>query len=97
MTASQLADLRQQALQAFQRDLPRLYAEHPGKWAAYRGDRQLAIGGQKHELYQECFRRGLDRDEFVIFSIEAQETEMTFGPVAGEAPRYRWPGPRAEQ
>ena len=78
MNAQQSA---QQALLAFQRDLPQLWAERPGQWVAYQGDRQLGFAVHKHELYQECFHRGLQRDEFVIFCIEPQETEMTLGPV----------------
>lgn len=81
MNTQQLADLKQQALRTFQRDLPRLWAEHPGQWVAYQGDRQLGLAAHKHELYQQCFQRGLQRDEFVIFCVEAQETEITLGPV----------------
>jgi hypothetical protein len=81
MKAEQRPDLPQQALQAFQRDLPGLWAERPGQWVAYRGEQQLGFAAHKHELYQECFRRGLRREEFVIFCIEPQETEITLGPV----------------
>jgi hypothetical protein len=82
MTAQRPADPKQQALQAFERDLPRLWAERPGQWVAYQGERQLGFAAHKHELYQQCFGRGLQRDEFVIFCVEPQETEMTLGPVA---------------
>lgn len=81
MTTQQLTDLKQTALQAFLRDLPQLYAERPGQWVAYQGDHQLGFAAHKHELYQQCFQRGLQREEFVIFCIEPQETEMTLGPV----------------
>ena len=81
ITTEQLQDLKQQALEAFQRDLPELWSKHPQQWIAYQGDRQLGMGVHKHALYQECFQRGLQRDEFVIFSIEPQETEITLGPV----------------
>jgi hypothetical protein len=77
----QAADLQQQAWRAFERDLPRLWAERPGQWVAYRGDTQLGFATQKHELYQRCFAQGWQRDEFVVFCIEPQETEMTLGPV----------------
>jgi hypothetical protein len=80
MSAQQLANLSEQALQAFQRDLTRLLAQRAGQWVAYQGERQLAFAPHKHELYQECFRRGLQPDEFVVFCIEPQETEMTLGP-----------------
>jgi len=61
--------------------LPQLWTERPGQWVAYQGEQQLALATQKHDLYQECFRRGLQWDEFAIFCIEAQETEIALGPV----------------
>ena len=81
MTTSPMDPLHQQALDAFQRDLPSLWAERPGQWIAYRGDRQLGFAPRKHELYQQCLQEGLGREEFVIFCIEPQETEITLGPV----------------
>ena len=81
MQAESLQASQQQALRAFQCDLPRLWAERPGQWVAYQGDQPLGFAAHKHELYQECFRRGLRREEFVIFCIEPQETEITLGPV----------------
>jgi hypothetical protein len=74
-----LLDLKRQALQAFLRDLPQLYAQRPGQWVAYHGERQVAFADQKHLLYQECFDQGLPDEEFVIFCIEPQETETWLG------------------
>jgi hypothetical protein len=79
MTAAQTRDLQQRALEAFQRDLPSLWAERPGQWVAYQGDRQLGFAVHKHEMYQQCLQRGLGREEFVVFCIEPQETEMMLG------------------
>jgi hypothetical protein len=79
MTAQQQAELVQQALHAFERDLPRLWAERPGQWVAYPGDRLLGFGVHKHELYHQCFAQGLSREEFVVFCIEPLETEMRLG------------------
>ena len=81
MTTQEQQDWKRQALRAFQRDLPELCAERPGQWVAYQGDQQLGFAGRKHELYQHCFQQGLEREEFVIFCIEPQETEITLGPV----------------
>jgi hypothetical protein len=50
MTTQHLADLKQQALQAFLRDLPQLDAQRPGQWVAYHGDRQVGFAPQKHTL-----------------------------------------------
>jgi hypothetical protein len=77
----ELIEMNQQALEAFQRDLLQLVHVRPGQWVAYQGDRQLGFAAHKHQLYHDCFQRGLQRDEFVIFCIEAQETEMSLGPV----------------
>jgi hypothetical protein len=82
MTLQQLADRKQQALQAFLRDLPHLHCQRPGQWVAYQGDRQVGFADQKHTLYQQCFDQGLQRDEFIVFCIEPQETEMMLGPIA---------------
>jgi hypothetical protein len=81
MTTTPTHSLQQQALRAFERDLPHLWAERPGQWVAYRGDEQIGFAPHKHELYQQCFQRGLQREEFVIFCIEPQETEITLGPM----------------
>ena len=84
MTVMQKSELGQQALRAFERDLPRLWQERPEQWVAYQGDRLLGFAAQKHELYQQCFQQGLRRDEFFIFCIEAQATEMVLGPDTWE-------------
>jgi len=76
----QQADLGQQALWAFERDLPGVWAERPRQWVAYQGERLLGFATHKHERYQRCFEQGLTREEFVVFCIEAQETEMFLGP-----------------
>lgn len=81
MTPSQGTDLKQQALMAFLRDLPHLVLQRPGQWVAYRGERLFDFAEQKHLLYHQCFNRGLQQEEFVIFCIEPQETEMTLGSV----------------
>ncbi len=81
MTTPEICHLQQQALAAFQRDLPSLWAERPGQWVAYQGARRLGFAPHKYELYQQCFQQGLPREEFVIFCIEPQETEITVGPV----------------
>lgn len=54
-----------------------------GSGSPTRANSNSALRG-KHELYQQCFQRGLERDEFVIFCIEPQETEITLGPVVLE-------------
>ncbi|HEY7154384.1 MAG TPA: hypothetical protein VH575_10540 [Gemmataceae bacterium] len=81
MATTRAMDLKQQALQAFQRDLSHLYSQRPGQWVAYQGDRLIGFADKKHLLYQQCFDQGLQREEFVVFCIEPQETEMTLGPV----------------
>jgi hypothetical protein len=72
---------KQLALQTFRQELPGLWAERPGEWVAYQGDRRLGFARQKHQLYQRCLQSGLGQDEFVVFCIEPEETEMTLGPV----------------
>lgn len=73
--------MKQLALQAFERDLPQLWSDRPGQWVAYHGERRLGFAAQKHEAYQHCLAKGLPREEFVVFCIEPQETEISLGPV----------------
>ena len=81
MTPNDVRTDRQEAIHGFLSDLPQLWATHPRQWVAYQGDRRIGVATQKHELYQTCFQRGLKREEFVIFCIEPQETEITLGPI----------------
>ena len=80
MTSEQMQALGQQALQAFERELPGLWAERPGQWVAYQGEKRLGFATHKHELYQQCLQQGFALDEFVVFCIEPQETEMFINP-----------------
>ncbi len=80
MTVEQLADPGQQPLRAFERDLPRLWAERPGQWVAYQGEHLLGFAAQQHDLYHQCFAQGLTREKFVFFFIEPLETEIWLGP-----------------
>lgn len=84
MTIHQMQALRQEALQAFDRDLPGLWEERPGQWVAYQGEKCLGYARHKHELYQQCLQQGLHLDEFVVFCIEPQETEMFINPLGLE-------------
>jgi hypothetical protein len=55
---------------AFRRDLPDLMNRHYRQWVAYHGDERIGFGHDKVDLYNECLRRGLNRDEFVVRSVE---------------------------
>jgi hypothetical protein len=81
VTTEQILALGQQALQTFERDLRGLWAERPRQWVAYRGEKRLGFALHKHELYQQCLQQGLALDEFVVFCIEPQETEMLINPA----------------
>ena len=82
MNAQQPQELRQLARRAFDRDLPRLLKSHPGQWVAYQGDTQVICAEHTHDVYQECFRQGLTRDQLMIFEIAPADEEITFGPMA---------------
>jgi hypothetical protein len=81
MTVQQQADLGQRALRAFERDLPRLWAERPEQWVAYQGERLLGFAKEQQVLYHQCFDQGLTPEEFVVFCIEPLITEMEIGTV----------------
>ncbi len=80
MTVQQQPDSGQHALRAFERDLPRLWDERPRQWVAYQGEHLLGFAAQQHELYHDCFQKGLSRGEFVVFCIEPLEVEIFIGP-----------------
>lgn len=60
----------QESIDAFRRDLPELVKTHNGKWVAYHGNERIGFGRTQTELYEEGFRRGLTRNDFVVFGIE---------------------------
>ncbi len=64
--------LIREARAAFRRDLPRLLQRHAGRWVAYSGEQQLTIGPSKTSVYQDCLRRGLKRDQFLVLLIEPE-------------------------
>jgi hypothetical protein len=70
-----------QARAAWRRDLPTLLKTHPGKWAAYHGNRQIGIGSSKTQLFQQCLRAGLERGQFVVLPIEHEAEHQVSLPV----------------
>jgi hypothetical protein len=70
-----LPPMIERSLAAFRRDLPELMKTHYRKWVAYHGDERIGFGKSQTELYQQCFRRGLTEEEFVVRNIEPQEPE----------------------
>lgn len=59
--------------QAFWRDLPGLHKLKSRKrqWVGYHGDERVGFGKTQTEVYQQCFRRGLQRGEFYVGKLEA--------------------------
>jgi hypothetical protein len=64
----EISPMIQRSVEAFRRDLPALLQNKKrlGQWVAYHGDRQIGFGKRKTPLYQECLRRGLKIDEFIV-------------------------------
>ena len=60
---------------AFLRDLPELIKEHRRSWVAYHGDRRVAIGPSKRQLFKECAAWKLPPDEFVVRLVEPELPE----------------------
>ena len=84
--ASPLADvmipqLVAQSQAAFRRDLPELLKKRHARWVAYHGDECIGFGRSQIDLYQQCVRRGLKDDDFVVWGITAEWPE---GVDAGE-------------
>ena len=62
----------QRSQATFRRDLPQLLKTDAGRWVAYNGDRQVALGRSKRKLYQQCLQQGLNLDEFTVRCIQPE-------------------------
>src|SRR6478609_3812925 len=62
--------LRAQA--AFRRDLPGLLKGHRRRWVAYHGERRVAIGSSKRQLFQHCREIVLPAGEILVRFIEPE-------------------------
>jgi len=61
-----LPPILQQAVEAFESELPRLLESRRGEWVVYRGRDVLAFGTSKTAVLQACYARGyLDEDLYV--------------------------------
>ena len=67
--------MTRRAQAAFQRDLPQLIKNHRRRWVAYHGDRRVAIGSSKRQLFQQCRHQDLPPEEFVVRLIEPEMPE----------------------
>jgi hypothetical protein len=70
--AYEIAPLVARSQAAFRRDLPELLKTHYRQWVAYHGENRIGFGRTQFELYDECYRRGLHDDQFVVRSIEPE-------------------------
>jgi hypothetical protein len=72
---AEIGPQRLRSMQAFWRDLPELLKtrRNHGRWVAYRENERVGFGKTQAELYQDCFRRGLQRGEFYIGRIKASD------------------------
>ncbi len=60
---------------AFLRDLPQMVGEHRRRWVACHGDRRVAIGSSKRQLFRDCTTQKLPPDEFIVRLIEVEMPE----------------------
>jgi len=69
----EISSLMLRSQQAFWQDLPELLNDKRkrGKWVAYHGEERVAFGRSDVEVYQACFRRGLESGEFYVGRLEA--------------------------
>jgi hypothetical protein len=83
MSTGYKADLAREALRAFEKALPHLWAERPEEWVAFRGAEVRGFAAEQHELYHQCFAKGFTPDEFVVFCIEPLPDEVVLGVDTG--------------
>ena len=82
-TATATVSNCQEAQCAFRRDLPQLLRERPGQWVAYYGNERLGFARTDLELYEECRRRGLDDNAYLVLCIEPESDVVTLGLLQG--------------
>jgi hypothetical protein len=77
--------------EAFWRDLPQLLELKSKKrpWVAYHGEERVGFARTQTEMYQECFRRGLERGHFYVGKIEEDETPP-WGTLEGDRSLYEY-------
>lgn len=61
------------SMRAYWRELPGLLKckSKARRWVAYHADERIGFGRTEAELYQEAFRRGLQRGDFYVGILEA--------------------------
>jgi hypothetical protein len=69
----QIAPLMLQSMKAFWRELPELLKQKSTSrlWVGFHANERVCFGPDDLDVYQECFRRGLQRGEFYVAKIEA--------------------------
>jgi hypothetical protein len=80
-TASGIPPGVRRSTEAFRRDLPELLKIRKWyrRWVAYHGEERIGIARDPGDLYEECERRGLKREEFRVCCIvpEMEECDST--------------------
>lgn len=86
---AQIAPLMLRSQKAFWHDLPEILNLKSKKcqWVGYHGDERVGFGKTQTEVYQECFRRGLQRGDFYVGKIEEDETPP-WGTLEGDWSLY---------
>lgn len=64
-----IAPMVAKSQEAFRRELPELLRRRHGWWVAYHGDERIGFAQTEIELVEECLRRGLTEDQFIIQGI----------------------------
>jgi hypothetical protein len=74
---SEIPPLIRTSQEAFRRELPQLLKSKKRfrQWVAYHGDECLGFAATDTDLYEECFRRGLQEHEFVVRCIVPEVPE----------------------
>jgi hypothetical protein len=70
--------LGEQAIRAYERDLPKLLQERPGQWVAYHGDQLIGFARTPPELWQEIGRRGFRGRDCIVLPIEEDSPPEVF-------------------
>lgn len=63
-------EVQRQGWETFCRELSQLLAHHTGQWIAFWGERRVAIGASKQEVYEQLLQVGCPLEEVMVRRIE---------------------------
>lgn len=78
--ASHRREVLLKSSEAFDRELPRMLADHLGEWVAFSGSTRLGFADTRTALIRVCMSQGLHPGEFLVRRVEPQAEDVVETP-----------------